>query len=143
MLQIEGWKRVVIWATVFVGLLFALPNAFYTRVENYNDAAALNADTATGWTSVLPSGLVNLGLDLRGGVHLLGEVALSEVYETRMDGFWPEVRNALRAERASIGGIRQVDGPTGELHVRIGKPENMAQAVRVVQGVAIFSGCGG
>ena len=28
MLQIEPWKRVLIWATVALALLFALPNAF-------------------------------------------------------------------------------------------------------------------
>ena len=38
MLHIEGWKRVVIWATCALGLLFALPNGFYGQVESYNDA---------------------------------------------------------------------------------------------------------
>jgi len=95
MLHIEGWKRVVIWATCALGLLFALPNGFYGQVESYNDAQEAGQE-ATGWPSFLPSGLVNLGLDLRGGAHLLGEVKLEEVYTTRLEGFWPEVRNALR-----------------------------------------------
>ena len=34
MLHIEGWKRVVIWATCALGLLFALPNGFYGQVES-------------------------------------------------------------------------------------------------------------
>ena len=37
MLQIEGWKRGLIWLTCLVGLLFALPNGFYSKVETYND----------------------------------------------------------------------------------------------------------
>ncbi|MEO0358817.1 MAG: protein translocase subunit SecD, partial [Pseudomonadota bacterium] len=135
MLQIEGWKRVMIWLTIAVGILFALPNGFYNRVETHNDAIAAGTESAA-WPGVLPSGLVNLGLDLRGGAHLLGEVALEEVYETRMESFWPEVRSTLQAQRATIGGIRQVEGPAGELHVRIGNPENMAQAVELIQALA-------
>jgi preprotein translocase subunit SecD len=135
MLHIEGWKRVVIWATCALGLLFALPNGFYGQVESYNDAQEAGQE-ATGWPSVLPSGLVNLGLDLRGGAHLLGEVKLAEVYTTRLEGFWPEVRNVLRNERATIGAIRQQEGGAGELVVRIGNPEQMDRAIEVVQTLA-------
>ena len=135
MLHIEGWKRVVIWATCAFGLLFALPNGFYGQVESYNDAQEAGQE-ATGWPSFLPSGLVNLGLDLRGGAHLLGEVKLAEVYTTRLEGFWPEVRNVLRNERATIGAIRQQEGGAGELVVRIGNPEQMDRAIEVVQTLA-------
>jgi len=135
MLHIEGWKRVVIWATCALGLLFALPNGFYGQVESYNDAQEAGQE-ATGWPSFLPSGLVNLGLDLRGGAHLLGEVKLAEVYTTRLEGFWPEVRNVLRNERATIGAIRQQEGGVGELVVRIGNPEQMDRAIEVVQTLA-------
>ena len=78
MLQFESWKRVLIWATCAVGLLLAIPNGFYTRVEQRNDAVTaieLGADTPTNqqivaqWPSFMPAGLVNLGLDLRGGAH--------------------------------------------------------------------------
>ena len=135
MLHIEGWKRVVIWATCALGLLFALPNGFYGQVESYNDAQEAGQE-ATGWPSFLPSGLVNLGLDLRGGAHLLGEVQLAEVYTTRLEGSWPEVRNVLRNERATIGAIRQQEGDAGELAVRIGNPEQMNRAIEVVQTLA-------
>ncbi len=40
MLQIDTWKRVLIWSVCVIGLLLALPNAFYTRVEQSNDAKA-------------------------------------------------------------------------------------------------------
>lgn len=143
MLQIEGWKRFLIWTTCALGLLFALPNVFYSKVETYNDARDEGKE-ANGWPTFLPSGLVNLGLDLRGGAHLLGEVKLAEVYTSRLESFWPEVRNALREERATIGAIRQQDGGEGELRVRIGKPEAMDSAIKVVQTlarpVASFSG---
>ena len=83
MLQIEGWKRVLIVALCAIGLIMALPNAFYTRVETSNDALAkIESEGSTpeleamagAWPSFLPHSLVNLGLDLRGGAHLLAEV---------------------------------------------------------------------
>ena len=135
MLQIEGWKRVLIWTTCAIGLLFALPNGFYSKVETYNDAKDAGT-VAMGWPSFLPSGLVNLGLDLRGGAHLLGEVKLAEVYTTRLEGFWPEVRNVLREERSTVGAIRQQDGGEGELRVRIGNPEAMDHAMKIVRTLA-------
>ena len=135
MLQIEGWKRVLIWATCVIGLLFALPNGFYSKVETYNDTKIAGLD-ATGWPSFLPSGLVNLGLDLRGGAHLLGEIKLAEVYTTRIEAFWPEVRNVLREERATIGAIRQQDGGEGELRVRVGNPDAMDSAMEAVRSLA-------
>ena len=46
------------------------------------------------WPDWLPATIVNLGLDLRGGAHLLAEVKVEDVYGDRMDGLWPEVRDA-------------------------------------------------
>lgn len=40
MLKIDLWKRMAIWLAVAVGILVALPNAFYNRVETSNDAEA-------------------------------------------------------------------------------------------------------
>ena len=51
-------------------------------------------DSLPSWTQIK----VNLGLDLRGGAHLLGEVHVQDVYKARMDGLWPELRDALAAE---------------------------------------------
>jgi preprotein translocase subunit SecD len=53
-----------------------------------------------------------------------------------MRGLWPDVRNAMRAERDTVGPIRRVDGPAGELHVRIGNPDGMERAVAVVRDLA-------
>ena len=128
MLQIDLWKRVLIWATVVIGLLLAMPNAFYTRVETHNDAVkALEAgksdvgleEQVALWPDWLPSGLVNLGLDLRGGAQLLAEVRVEDVYAHRMDALWPEVRDALRDKRDQVGAIRRIEAPDGQLQVRI------------------------
>jgi preprotein translocase subunit SecD len=145
MLQIDLWKRVLIWLVCATGLILALPNGFYTRVEQSNDAVAaieLGADTpanqelAAQWPGFLPSGLVNLGLDLRGGAHLLAEVQVSDVYEQRMDAMWPEIRDALRPERATVGTFRRQPGPEDQIRLRLSKPEGMSRAMEIVRGLA-------
>ncbi|GGG76155.1 protein translocase subunit SecD [Salipiger pallidus] len=145
MLQIETWKRALIWALVVAGLVLAAPNLFYNRVEGHNDAlsrietsgATPELEAQAGqWPSWLPSNLVNLGLDLRGGAHLLTEVRLAEVYESRMESFWPTVRDALRDARSDVGTIRLQDSAPGTLRVRISNPDGMARALEVVRGLA-------
>jgi len=145
MLQIDLWKRVLIWLVCVTGLLLALPNGFYTRVEQSNDAAAeiiAKGDTperqalVAQWPSYLPSSLVNLGLDLRGGAHLLAEVKVTDVYAGRMDALWPEVRDALRPERATVGSFRRQQAPEGQIRLKISKPEGMPRALEVVRGLA-------
>ena len=146
MLQIDLWKRILIVAMCVSGLFLALPNAFYTRVETHNDAlkalsAAEQADqtgaaVSTDWPGFLPSALVNLGLDLRGGAHLLAEVQVSDVYATRIQAMWPEVRNALRAERAVIGTIRLQPSEPDRLVVKISQPEGTDRAIEVLRSLA-------
>jgi preprotein translocase subunit SecD len=95
-----------------------------------------NQEIVAQWPSFMPAGLVNLGLDLRGGAHLLAEVKVADVYSARMKSFWPEVRDALRPERATIGTIRLQPSAGDELKVRISQPENMARAMEIVRGLA-------
>lgn len=145
MLQIPLWKRVVIWGLVAIGLVYALPNAFYDRVERHNDALkaiasgstdpAVLADAA-GWPNWLPSRLVALGLDLRGGAHLLAEVEVEQVFADRLDGYWPDIRDALQALRAEVGAIRRLDGPPGTLRIRIGEPAGLQRAAEAVRALA-------
>ena len=145
MLDIPLWKRIMIAALCALGLWLALPNAFYTTVERHNDAlVAIEENGATpdlqadvdAWPSYLPASLVNLGLDLRGGVHLLAEVQVEDTYATRMNGMWTTVRDTLRAERATIGGVRQQDAEPGFLRVRIGNEDAMPRALELLRSLA-------
>tara|TARA_R110002094_G_scaffold6871_4_gene16113 strand:- start:3233 stop:4882 length:1650 start_codon:yes stop_codon:yes gene_type:complete len=141
MLQIDLWKRILIVLTCALGLWMALPNAFYTPVEQHNDAVkaielagstpALETQKAL-WPDWMPSGLVNLGLDLRGGAHLLAEVKVTDVYTSRMEASWPEVRDALRG----LTPVRRQQSPEGELRVRLNDATKMADALEIVRGLA-------
>ncbi len=146
MLQIPLWNRLFIVLVVLTGLSFAMPNFFYGTVERHNDALAeierTGAQTeeqvadVAAWPGFLPATLVNLGLDLRGGAHLLAEVRVEDVYVARMDALWPEVRDALRELRPVIGGIQRIDAAPGNLQVRIQQPEGMAEAVAAVRALS-------
>ncbi|MES2144255.1 MAG: protein translocase subunit SecD [Pseudomonadota bacterium] len=141
------WKRLIILTLCLVGILLAVPNADYANVEAHNDAAAAikqaggvatpeqEANLAK-WPSWLPSGLMNLGLDLRGGAHLLAEVKLQDVYKDRMNGLWPELRDTLRAMRDQVGAVRRQPSPDGVLRIAIGNPAGLQAAVAAINALA-------
>ncbi|MGB0959269.1 MAG: protein translocase subunit SecD [Halocynthiibacter sp.] len=145
MLQIPFWKRILIWGVCALGLFYAMPNGFYGTVEKHNDAVkeitisgktpALNADVAA-WPSYLPTSLVNLGLDLRGGAHLLAEVKVEDVYDSRVQGMWGEIRDALKVERATLGGVIRTKSPAGELWIKVKKPEGLERGIEIVRSLA-------
>jgi preprotein translocase subunit SecD len=117
MLQFPPWKTALVTLVCLLGVVLAAPNAFYDRVERANDARAAieageagpqAAETAETWPAWLPSEIVNLGLDLRGGAHLLVEVAVEDVHAERLDALWPEARRALRDLRDAVGPFRRV-----------------------------------
>ena len=140
------WKRILVIGLCLAGFALGVPNLFYNRVEAHNDAvtvlerdgAVTDAQSAAmaGWPAWMPSGLVNLGLDLRGGAHLLAEVHLAEVYKARMDGLWPELRKALADERQVIGSIRRVPSTPDVLKIQIGNADQIARAVEVARALA-------
>ncbi|MDE3237426.1 MAG: protein translocase subunit SecD [Paracoccaceae bacterium] len=144
-MQISLWKRVIILGLCLLGVIMAMPNLFYAQVESHNIALQkiarsgstpqLQADVAK-WPSWMPSNLVNLGLDLRGGAHLLAEVHLGDVYKDRMNGLWPEVRDALAQERATVGSVRREPSDPSVLKVQISNPAGMATALSTVRKLA-------
>jgi preprotein translocase subunit SecD len=147
MLYTPLWKRLLILALCAWGLAASLPNLFYAKVEQHNDAAtaiAAAGGVATPeqsaalaqWPQILPSALVNLGLDLRGGAHLLAEVQVADVYSQRMDAMWPQVRDALRDIRDQVGAVRRMPSTPGVLRVQITNADQISAAVAKVAALA-------
>lgn len=155
MLHISRFRQLMILLACLAGVVFTLPNFFYGRVESHNDAVKLvdagmssdqiAADVAL-WPSFLPSNLVNLGLDLRGGAHLLAEVQVQEAYGATLDAMWPEVRDVLAAERDTIGFVTREESTAEVLRVRISEAAGMERALELVRGlgqpVATLTGAG-
>lgn len=147
MLHTPLWKRLLIVLVVGWGILAALPNALYTQVERHNDAVkAIEANEGVAteaqaaeralWPDILPSALMSLGLDLRGGAHLLARVEVADVYAQRIDGLWPEVRDALREVRDEVGAVRRQPSVPGVLRVAISNPDGMPVALEKVRALA-------
>lgn len=144
-MQLPLWQRIVIWLICVGGIAFAAPNMFYSQVERSNDAEAIILSGRTDaplesqaaeWPAFLPDGLVNLGLDLRGGAHLLAEVQVADVYASRMEVMWPQVRDLLAAQRDTLGFVTREEGPPEELRLRISNPAATPQALELVRGLA-------
>jgi preprotein translocase subunit SecD len=147
MLHTPLWKRLLIVLVVGWGILAAVPNALYTQVERHNDAVKVieaNGGVATEaqaadralWPDVLPSALMSLGLDLRGGAHLLARVEVADVYAQRIDGLWPDVRDALREVRDQVGAVRRQPSVPGVLRVAISNPDGVPVALEKVRALA-------
>ena len=52
------------------------------------------------------------------------------------DGAWPDVRDVLRPERATVGTIRLQKGAPDELRVKISEPVGMERALQLVRGLS-------
>ena len=114
MLKFPVWKILVILIPCLWGIYNFLPHFFYSQVEKFNDLKKTGLEKtqtlpsdAELWYDWAPSNLVNLGLDLRGGAHVLVEVNLEDVYSERIQNFWPEIRKILRTIRQKIGSFSQ------------------------------------
>ncbi|MEM1343944.1 MAG: protein translocase subunit SecD [Pseudomonadota bacterium] len=141
MLQFSPWKKALTIGLCLLGLWFALPNLFYksadtanratTEIEQIERAGGPVPDdlaaAAGSWPSFLASDVVNLGLDLRGGAHLLVEVKIEEVVAERMQGLRAEVRNALRD--AGVRRFSRLTASAEAVSVQIG-PEESLEAAR-------------
>ena len=127
-----------VWAVYSI-----LPHLDYTRVERANDAREiveaggpvsdeLKRDLSK-WPKWLPSNIVNLGLDLRGGAHLLVEVSVEDVYDERIDAIWLDARGKLREMRDEVGSIRRLEAEIDTLKVSVESVESMPLAVAAIQ----------
>ena len=126
--QLSFFRIFIIAIVCFSSLLFASPNFFYTTVDK-----KLNNPTQTSsWPNFLPSTLVKLGLDLRGGVYMLLEVKTDDVIREKFDFLWTDVRSSLVKNRKELGSIRRIDTSGDQLQIEIGKSENIDFAIKEI-----------
>jgi preprotein translocase subunit SecD len=148
MLFFPLWKRVLVIGICLIGLAFSAPNLFYEAADGFNRAPGEIAQLekagkpvppelrarAESWPGYLPSNVVNLGLDLRGGAHLLVEVQISEVIAERMQTLRSDVQTALKD-----GGVRRrtnLRAADDHVSVRITNAEDIERAGELLRGLA-------
>lgn len=92
--------------------------------------SALNlAPTTPGWLQALGAGKMNLGLDLRGGVHFLMEVDMEAALTRRMENSLSTIRQLLRTERIRSRGIELEDSNTIVVSFADGDTRSEARAL--------------
>src|SRR4029079_14200401 len=92
MLYFPRWKIAIILFVVIAGVLACIPNFF-------------SAETVASWPSWLPKRQLVLGLDLRGGAHLLLEVNRDTLVADRVKTLEGDIRETLRKEHIGYRGL--------------------------------------
>jgi protein-export membrane protein SecD len=116
MLYFSPAKIIAIVAAILAAVIFALPNLF-------------DKETVAGWPDWIPKKQLQLGLDLRGGAHLLLTMDTKELRENMLDNLREDVRAKLR--EAKIGTVGTGVSPDG-VRVRIANPGDMENALKAL-----------
>lgn len=94
MLQLARWKIYGILTVVIGSIFLLLPNLF-------------PKEQVAAWPGFMPSQQINLGLDLRGGSHVVFQVDANALVAERLDNLQEEIRTKLRAERIGYTDFRR------------------------------------
>ncbi len=103
MLYFTRWKTILIWLTVLVGVVLAIPNLF----------SQSTLATLPDW---LPKRQMTLGLDLQGGSHILLQIEKDDLIKERLETTRDDIRRLLRDERIGYTGL---SGTNRTVQVRI------------------------
>ncbi len=113
-------KIILVGGVCLIGLLFAVPNFLPPKV-----LASL--------PSFIPSRTINLGLDLRGGSHLLLEVDVKAVINQDLQDLVDQIRGALRSKKIGYTGLG-INHQKVSLNLR--DPNEADQAVKAIRDLA-------
>ncbi|MGI9353220.1 MAG: protein translocase subunit SecD [Rhizobiaceae bacterium] len=117
MLYFSKWKIAAILLIVFTGVIFAIPNLVSEK----------QAQKIPDW---LPHYQLTLGLDLKGGAHLLMQVDEEKLIAERLEALRDDVRVKLRAAKAR--GRARTQGDRA-VQVRLNDPSQTATFQREMQ----------
>ena len=104
MINIAPWKIVLTLLLCAYGIFYAAPNVISPQIREHIPL-------------FLPHQTVNLGLDLRGGAHLLYEVDVDLVLKERADTMVQDLRKSLREEKIGYSKIG-INGQGGRVVLR-------------------------
>src|SRR5690242_3071586 len=132
MLHFARWKILAIVLTILAGFIVSLPNFF-------------SKETVQSWPAFMPKRQMPLGLDLRGGVHMLLVMDTNELKTDWLTAVRDDARKQLRDAKI---GFSAVGVQSDTVQVRLVKPEDSARALadlkRLIQplGNPLFGGTG-
>ena len=127
--QLSFIRVSIIFIICFLAIFFASPNFFYSKIEERNNQ--LNNEKS--WLDLLPTSLVKLGLDLKGGVYMILEIETESVIREKFDFLWIDIRDALIKRRNEVGSIKRLDKSGETLKIQIGNPTNISIAIQELE----------
>ncbi len=113
MLEFPTWKKVWLWGITLALMAAAIPSIFSLA--------------GARWPEALPDPMVNLGLDLAGGSHILLEADPAQVGEQRLENMEEAVRNTMRTAEPRIR-IGDVSTAGGRLSFMVDSPADVDRA---------------
>jgi len=123
MLDFPRWKIWSIALVLLVGLVFALPNFLPSSVL---------ASLPNGF----PKQQINLGLDLRGGSHLLLEANIEDVRKQRLDTLEETVRQELRGAAGGRIAFGDMSLRNGRLTFMVRDVNDVDRAVEAMRNIS-------
>lgn len=120
MLHFSVWKTTLIALVSLAGVLFALPNV-------------LTDQQAQSIPSFMPSSKLHLGLDLKGGSHLLLQVQTNVIIVERMETLKDDIRTSLREKKIGYTNLKVTDE---SVTLKVRKSEQMEDAVIAIKGLS-------
>ncbi|MEE4205236.1 MAG: protein translocase subunit SecD [Erythrobacter sp.] len=113
MLDFPLWKKLMLWGITLAAVIAALPS--------------LVSSAGADWPDQLPDPMVNLGLDLAGGSHLLLEAEAEEVRSQQLENMEETVRREMRNAEPRIR-IGDISTRGGELSFILSDPADIDRA---------------
>ncbi|TIX90025.1 protein translocase subunit SecDF [Rhizobium sp. P44RR-XXIV] len=117
MLHVSWWKTTLIWFVVLLSVLLAAPNLLGERYLS---------SLPTWWAHRK----IELGLDLRGGSHLLLKIERDDVEKDRLEAIVGDIGTRLRIVNVAYSGLT---GTGRKIQLRINDPAQVQAAVTALR----------
>ncbi|MCE5335209.1 MAG: protein translocase subunit SecD [Desulfobacteraceae bacterium] len=112
-----GIRALLISAILIVGIVFLVPS--------------FTSTLPPGWSKVLPTEKIRLGLDLQGGIHLVLEVEADKAVENAAERFSEEIKDVLRAQKIGFTKVARANKWDVEVVLPSAEQQNeMNQAIQ-------------
>jgi len=87
------WRGLIILLVIALALLYLIPS--------------ISKTLPTWWSNILPDEKIHLGLDLKGGMHLVLEVLAQKAVESHLERMVEDIKYSLRKAKIRYQGLRK------------------------------------
>lgn len=123
MLDFPSWKIWAVALTISIGTILALPNL-------------LTEQQAAGLPAGVPNQHLNLGLDLRGGSHILLEADRADIARSRLETLEDIVRTELRQADGGVIPHLDLSVREGSISFTVRNPADVDRAIESMRGLS-------